>query len=106
MNMTEAYIIKLIKKSIRQFMCCCVGSTIGEGEPEGLAREGAIYIDEEAPALYYFDGTEWVVLPGGDSAITEWTTANRPVTPYLGQDGFNRTDLVREYWNGTNWIQY
>lgn len=84
-------------------MCCCVGSTIGEGEPEGLAREGAIYIDEEAPALYYFDGTEWVVLPGGDSAITEWTTAGRPDPATVGQHGHN-TDLnVFEEWNGTSW---
>jgi len=35
-----------------------------------------------------------------------WTTATRPGTPDLGQDGFNTTDSVREYWDGTNWIQY
>jgi len=173
MNTTESHIIKLIKKSIKQFMCCCVGSTIGEGEPEGLAREGAIYIDEEAPALYYYDGTEWVVLPSAPPSLWDrtgtilsptteddsieltgaktistpnqqsfenraaafagslingehyvdnlgyqkvmtsnpndvksWTTAGRPVDPYLGMDGFNSTDIVREYFNGSIWIQY
>ncbi len=104
MKLTEAYIVKLIKKSIRQFMCCCVGSTIGEGEPEGLAREGAIYIDEEAPALYYFDGTEWVVLPGGDSAITEWTTAERPADPTIGIHGFNTQIGKFEVFQGEDWM--
>lgn len=103
---TEAYLIKLIKKYINKFMCCCVGSEVGEGEPEGLAREGAIYIDEEAPALYYFDGTEWVVLPGGDSAITEWTTAGRPATPYIGQHGYNTTLGTFEVWSGAYWMAF
>ena len=38
--------------------------------------------------------------------ITTWTTATRPSNPAIGQEGYNTTDNVREYWNGTIWIQY
>ncbi len=86
---TESHIIKLIKKSIKQFMCCCVGSTIGEGEPEGLAREGAIYIDEEAPALYYFDGTEWVVLPSAPPSL--WERTGTILSPTTEDDSIELT---------------
>lgn len=89
MKLTEAYIVKLIKKSIRQFMCCCVGSTIGEGEPEGLAREGAIYIDEEAPALYYFDGTEWIALPSAPPSL--WERTGTILSPTTEDDSIELT---------------
>lgn len=89
MKLTEAYIIKLIKKYIKMFMCCCVGSTIGEGEPEGLAREGAIYIDEEAPALYYFDGTEWVVLPSAPPSL--WERTGTILSPTTEDDSIELT---------------
>jgi hypothetical protein len=89
MKLTEAYVVKLIKKSIKQFMCCCVGSTIGEGEPEGLAREGAIYIDEEAPALYYFDGTEWVVLPSAPPSL--WERTGTILSPTTEDDSIELT---------------
>jgi len=35
-----------------------------------------------------------------------WTTATRPTSPAIGQEGYNTTDNVREYWNGVIWIQY
>jgi hypothetical protein len=70
-------------------MCCCVGSTIGEGEPEGLAREGAIYIDEEAPALYYFDGTEWVVLPSAPPSL--WERTGTILSPTTEDDSIELT---------------
>jgi hypothetical protein len=89
MKLTEAYVVKLIKKSIKQFMCCCVGSTIGEGEPEGLAREGAIYIDEEAPALYYYDGTEWVVLPSAPPSL--WERTGTILSPTTEDDSIELT---------------
>ena len=86
---TESHIIKLIKKYIKMFMCCCVGSTIGEGEPEGLAREGAIYIDEEAPALYYYDGTEWVVLPSAPPSL--WERTGTILSPTTEDDSIELT---------------
>ncbi len=86
---TETYLIKLIKKYIKMFMCCCVGSTIGEGAPEGLAREGAIYIDEEAPALYYFDGTEWVVLPSAPPSL--WERTGTILSPTTEDDSIELT---------------
>ena len=86
---SETYLIKLIKKYIKMFMCCCVGSTIGEGEPEGLAREGAIYIDEEAPALYYFDGTEWVVLPSAPPSL--WERTGTILSPTTEDDSIELT---------------
>jgi hypothetical protein len=46
------------------------------------------------------------VMTSNPNDVKSWTTAGRPVDPYLGMDGFNTTDSVREYWNGTNWIQY
>jgi hypothetical protein len=50
-------------------MCCCVGSTIGEGEPEGLAKMGSIYVDSDTDTIYYSTGTEWIEIPsGGDTS--------------------------------------
>lgn len=46
------------------------------------------------------------VMTSNPNDVKSWTTAGRPVDPYLGMDGFNSTDNVREYWDGTNWIQY
>lgn len=72
---SETYLIKLIKKYVNKFMCCCVGSEIGEGEPEGLAREGAIYIDDSSDTLYYFDGTDWVSVGGAAPTLQAVTDA-------------------------------
>ena len=53
------------------------------------------------------NGVQKVVMTSGTANDQKsWATADRPVSPYPGMDGFNTTDLVREYWNGTNWIQY
>lgn len=51
-------------------------------------------------------GVRKIVIGGTANDETSWTTGTRPVSPYDGMDGFNTTDSVREYWNGTNWIQY
>ncbi len=36
--------------------------------------------------------------------IAKWSTATRPSTPFLGQNGFNTDTGLYEYWNGTLWI--
>lgn len=46
------------------------------------------------------------VMTSNPNDVKSWTSAGRPASPYLGMDGFNTTDSVREYWDGTNWIQY
>lgn len=35
-----------------------------------------------------------------------WTTANRPASPLLGEEGYNIDDNKKEYWNGSVWVQY
>lgn len=34
---------------------------------------------------------------------SQWTTATRPASPYLGQPGWNTTINALEVWNGVNW---
>ena len=34
-----------------------------------------------------------------------WTTATRPTVPYEGQSGYNSTDGVVEWYDGTRWVQ-
>ena len=34
-----------------------------------------------------------------------WTTATRPTVPYEGQSGYNSTDGVIEWYDGTRWVQ-
>jgi len=109
MKLTEAYVVKLIKKSIKQFMCCCVGSEIGDGPPEGAARIGSIYIDnsdEDNPVLYYYNGTEWIALSsgGGDSVVNSWTTDSRPADPTIGLHGFNTQIGKFEVFQGEDWM--
>ena len=36
--------------------------------------------------------------------IAKWSTATRPSTPFLGQNGFNTDTGLYEYWNGALWI--
>lgn len=36
----------------------------------------------------------------------EWTTSTRPATPRPGQDGWNSTLSLKEYWNGSIWVSY
>ena len=55
---------------------------------------------------YTSNGERRQVILGLANDEKSWTSAGRPGTPYLGMDGFNTTDSVREYWDGTNWIQY
>jgi lysophospholipase L1-like esterase len=38
--------------------------------------------------------------------FANWTTANRPSSPGLGEQGFNTTDTKMEYWNGSVWVQF
>lgn len=35
-----------------------------------------------------------------------WTTVNRPASPLEGEQGYNLTDHIMEYYNGTTWIQF
>lgn len=36
----------------------------------------------------------------------QWTTSNRPLSPELGEGGFNLTLGSREYWDGSIWKSY
>jgi len=67
----------------------------------------ALADDAQLGTIYYTSrGVRKIVIAGIANDEKSWTSAGRPASPYLGMDGFNTTDSVREYWDGTNWIQY
>jgi hypothetical protein len=43
-----------------------------------------------------FLGTQW----------GRWTNTTRPVSPILGQAGYNSTSATPEFWNGTTWAVF
>lgn len=52
-----------------------------------------------AQGILYDDGSgtrSWLSLT--------WTTATRPVSPVVGQRGYNSTLDDEELWNGTAWV--
>lgn len=75
--------------------------TILNGDNIIPAGRSIIYVVVEDTGDYVL-----AVVSEYDMIPKEWTTVGRPSTPFNGMDGFNTTDSVREYWDGTNWIQY
>ena len=45
------------------------------------------------------------IVLNGDTGIqnASWTTAGRPTSPAVGQQGYNTSLSAFEYWNGTTW---
>ena len=45
-----------------------------------------------------------IVIDGNMGYIApSWTTASRPVSPFIGEFGFNKTTMKFEIYNGTSW---
>lgn len=60
---------------------------------------GSGALPASATGILYNDGSGtmgWLPL--------SWTTASRPVSPAIGQTGFNSTLGIEEYWDGTTWL--
>lgn len=48
--------------------------------------------------------SETVRMVGGAARIPNWTTAGRPASPSLGDEGVNTTLGCKERWDGSAWI--